>query len=653
MFCKNSLAKIPNMTTTKENHTRKFEAEVSQVLDLVINSLYSNKDIFLRELISNSSDALDKLRFNALTNQDLHKGDEELQIKIWLDQDARKIYIQDNGIGMTEEDMVNNLGTIARSGTKEFVKALQESSTQFDSNLIGKFGVGFYSGFIVADEIEVTSRKAGQDQIVKWTSTGKGDYSIQTLETEDLKDFNLDHQGTVISMKVKAGEDYDDYLTEWQIRSIVKKYSDFIEYPIKLKVTEKTEDGKEEILWENLNTQKAIWTRSKSEIKEEEYKEFYKHLSHDFSEPLDYLHYRAEGTNEYIALLYFPAKAPFDFFMPETQKSLSLYINKVFITNEAELLLPQYLRFIKGVVDASDLPLNVSREVLQQNPRVAAIKKNITKKVLSKLKDLKEKDFDKYVSFYKEFGKILKEGVHTDFANKNEILDLLLFESTKTNNAEYTNLKDYISRLDANPAANEDVKKSIYYITGESRAELETSPYLESFKAKDIEVLFMVDPIDEWVVMSGASFENKTFQSLSKGNVNLDKDSETEKEDSNADALVAKLKEVLDNKVGEIRYSHRLVDTLCCLVTADNDISANMERIYRNAKQQMPSAKRSLELNKNHAVIKKLNEAFAANPNDPIIADYAELIYGQAQLLEGSKISDLNKFVKLVSKLME
>lgn len=632
------------MTSTKESINRKFEAEVAQVLDLVINSLYSNKDIFIRELVSNSSDALDKLRFNALTKQDLIKEAGELEIKIWADKENRTLFIQDNGIGMNIDELTNNLGTIARSGTREFVKNLKENSQSFDSNLIGKFGVGFYSAFIVANEVEVISRKAGESETYKWSSQGKGEYSIDNLDQNEIQklDFKIPEHGTTIILKLREDEESSKYLDSWKIRNIIKKYSDFVEYPIKLKTIEKDDQGKEEILWEKLNSQKAIWTRSKSEITEEEYKEFYKHLSHDFMEPSDQLHYKAEGTNEYTALLYFPQKAPFDFFMPDSQKGLNLYINKVFITNEPELLLPMYLRFVKGVVDASDLPLNVSREVLQHNSRVAAIKKNISKKILSKLQDIKKKDLEKYTKFYKEFGKILKEGVHTDSAHKDEILDLLLFESTKTNNGELTSLKDYIGRA--------GTEAPIYFIAGESRRELENSPYLEAFKAKDIEVIFMTDPIDEWVVMSGANFENREFKSLTKGDINLEKDKE-ENQSENKIELLNRIQELLSDKVQEVRFSNRLVDTLCCLISSEHDLGANLERIYKNANRDLPQGKRILELNKNHPVIQKLENSLKDN-NQELLNDYTELIYAQAQLLEGSKVSDLAGFTKILGKLM-
>ncbi len=635
------------MTTETKGTARNFEAEVSQVLDLVINSLYSNKDIFLRELISNAADALAKLRFESLTNSALIADNEELKIAISLDSEARTITIRDNGIGMNEQDLVSHLGTIAKSGTKEFIQAIKDNpNAGFNSDLIGQFGVGFYSAFIVASDVKVISRKAGEEKCYLWQSQGKGQYEIEALTEADMEKYKLQgtKQGTTIILTLKDEEDINDYLSDWKIRSIVKKYSDFIEYPIKL---ETKDPETKEIIWEILNSQKAIWTRNKSEIKEEEYAEFYKHISHDYNDPLTYIHYQAEGTNEFTALLYIPKKAPFDMFMPDNQKGLQLYINKVFISSEPELLAPQYLRFVKGLVDARDLPLNVSRELLQQNPRVAAIKKNITKKVLSELENLKKNKKEEYLSFFQEFGKVIKEGVHTDYANKDKILDLLLFQTTKTKEGEYISLQEYCDRAGSEA-------KNIYYITGESRTELETSPYLEALREKDIEVLFMMDVIDEWVVMSGAEFQSKHFKSASKGEMDLDQKA---KEDTNAKQeehkdLLAKLESILDGKVAAVKFSDRLVNTLCCLVAGEHDISAHMERIYKNASQKLPESKRVLELNCNHKVIAKLDEIFKTDPQNSKLKDYADLIYGQALLLEGSKIDNLGRFTQLISELM-
>lgn len=641
------------MTTTETGSKRQFQAEVNQVLDLVINSLYSNKDIFLRELISNSSDALDKLRFNALTDSSLIKEDTELKIKLSIDKEVKKIIIQDNGIGMMEEDLVNNLGTIAKSGTKEFIQKIKETKdASFDSNLIGQFGVGFYSAFIVADKVTVVTKKAGQDTIYKWVSEAKAEYEISEIKQDELSELGIEelNQGTVIILDIKDDEECTEYLSEWKLRSIVKKYSDFVEYPIKLKSIEKKEDPEtkettEEVLWEVLNSQKAIWTKNPSEIKEEEYEEFYKHLSHDFNKPLDRIHYKAEGTNEFTALLYLPEKAGMDLFNPDNSKGLNLYINKVFISNEADLLLPQYLRFIKGVVDSSDLPLNVSREVLQKNGRVMAIKKNLTKKVLSKLAELLKKEPENYKKFFSEFGKVIKEGVHTDFANKDKILDLLVYQTSKTEPGEVISLKEYVERMPSE-------SKEIYFIAGDSRAELENSPYIESLKAKDIEVIFMIDPIDEWVTMSGGSYQEKNFKSATKGEVSLDDKKELEEKTKEHQDLLSKIKDSLGDKVAEVKFSDRLVDTLACLVTGENEMSAHMEKIYKAANQNIPAASRTLELNPNHKVVQKMSELLADTANEAKLADYSELIYDQALLLEGSKIPDLSRFSKLISDLM-
>ena len=642
---------------TETRKSKNFEAEVTQILDLVINSLYSNKDIFLRELISNSSDALDKLRFQALTNNDL-LGDEELEIKVWQDSENKKLFIQDNGIGLSEEDLVENLGTIAKSGTKEFIKNMKDQKDSFDSSLIGQFGVGFYSAFIVADKVQEISRKAVTDKYHMWESEAKSNYEIYVLDEKDLETYSVDkfNQGTTIILSLKEDDDSQSFLEEFKVRQVVKRYSDFIEYPIKLKVSnmefgkEDSETKDQEFLWENLNSQKALWTRPKNEIKEEEYNEFYSHVSHDYSKPFDYLHYKAEGTNEFTALLYLPQKAPFDLFVPESQKGLQLYINKVFITSDLDLLLPKYLRFIKGVVDATDLPLNVSREILQQNPRVEAIKKNVSKKLFSKFADLLKKDREAYTNFHKQFGAVIKEGVHVDHANREKIFDVLLFETTKTKPGEFITLQEYLDRA----PINKDNEKEFIYLTGESRAEIENSPYLEGLKEKDVEVLLLTDPIDEWVVMPGNEYKNTKFKSAAKGELESDEKQkeETEKQQKEFGDLVSTLKGHLDEKVSEIRFSNRLVNTLCCLVVDETGMSAHMERIFEQAKQELPKSKRILELNPKHEVVKKLNDIFNENKEDERIKDYADLIHGQAMLLEGSKIEDLPRFTQLVTKLM-
>jgi molecular chaperone HtpG len=691
------------MVFTTESHssnTRSFEAEVRQVLDLVIHSLYSNKDIFLRELISNASDALDKLRFAALSEKELIEANEELAIKLVIDSDKKRLIIRDNGIGMNEEDLASNLGTIAKSGTKEFINSLKESGSNqdFNESLIGQFGVGFYSAFIVANTVTVLSKKAKEETVNFWQSKGDGFYTLKTATDEDIAEFinpyfDTTKQGTVIILDLKNDDEATAFLKEYQVRSVVKKYSDFIEYPIKLKtenpekgsieyqlksIEDKIKDAKDEaekssaeqekadleeklnnepeFVFEILNSRKALWAKNKSEISEEDYKEFYRHISHDFNDPLTHIHFNAEGTNEFTALLFIPEKAPFDLFMQEDVKSLQLFINKVFITSETDLLLPKYLRFVKGVVDSSDLPLNVSREMLQENQKVVNIKKNITKKILSTLEKLKNDDKEKYSNFFKELGKVLKEGVHLDYSNKEKLLDLMMFESSTESAGVLRTLEEYSDKLDARTDLDEEVRKHIYVITGENRKELENSPYLEAFKAKDIEVLFLTDPIDEWVIMSAPEFKDKSFKAINKGNIDLgtkeEEKAEQAKKKEEFKDLLSKVQSNLAENISEVRFTDRLVNTLACLVVNEHEMGANLEKIYQSANQKVGKSKRILELNPNHRVIEKLNNSFKNNPEDELIKDYSELIYFQALLLEGSKIENLNRYNELVTNLM-
>ena len=691
------------MVFTTESHssnTRSFEAEVRQVLDLVIHSLYSNKDIFLRELISNASDALDKLRFAALSDKELIGANEELAIKLVIDSDKKRLIIRDNGIGMNEEDLASNLGTIAKSGTKEFINSLKESGSNqdFNESLIGQFGVGFYSAFIVADTVTVLSKKVKEETVNFWQSKGDGFYTLKTATDEDIAEFinpyfDTTKQGTVIVLDLKNDDEATAFLKEYQVRSVVKKYSDFIEYPIKLKtknpekgsieyqlksIENKIKDAKDEaekssveqekadleekfnnepeFVFEILNSRKALWAKNKSEISEEDYKEFYRHISHDFNDPLTHIHFNAEGTNEFTALLFIPEKAPFDLFMQEDVKSLQLFINKVFITSESDLLLPKYLRFVKGVVDSSDLPLNVSREMLQENQKVVNIKKNITKKILSTLEKLKNDDKEKYSNFFKELGKVLKEGVHLDYSNKEKLLDLMMFESSTESAGVLRTLEEYSDKLDARTDLEEEVRKHIYVITGENRKELENSPYLEAFKAKDIEVLFLTDPIDEWVIMSAPEFKDKSFKAINKGNIDLgakeEEKAEQAKKKEEFKDLLSKVQNNLSENISEVRFTDRLVNTLACLVVNEHEMGANLEKIYQSANQKVGKSKRILELNPNHRVIEKLNNSFKNNQDDQLIKDYSELIYFQALLLEGSKIENLNRYNELVTNLM-
>ena len=660
------------MVFTTESHssnTRSFEAEVRQVLDLVIHSLYSNKDIFLRELISNASDALDKLRFAALSEKELIEANEELAIKLVIDSDKKRLIIRDNGIGMNEEDLASNLGTIAKSGTKEFINSLKESGSNqdFNESLIGQFGVGFYSAFIVAETVTVLSKKAKEETVNFWQSKGDGFYTLKAATDEDITEFispyfDTTKQGTVIVLDLKNDDEATAFLKEYQVRSVVKKYSDFIEYPIKLKTENpekenpEKEDNEPEFVFEILNSRKALWAKNKSEISEEDYKEFYRHISHDFNDPLTHIHFNAEGTNEFTALLFIPEKAPFDLFMQEEVKSLQLFINKVFITSETDLLLPKYLRFVKGVVDSSDLPLNVSREMLQENQKVVNIKKNITKKILSTLEKLKNDDKEKYSNFFKELGKVLKEGVHLDYSNKEKLLDLMMFESSTESAGVLRTLEEYSDKLDARTDLDEEVRKHIYVITGENRKELENSPYLEAFKAKDIEVLFLTDPIDEWVIMSAPEFKDKSFKAINKGNIDLgakeEEKAEQAKKKEEFKDLLSKVQNNLAENISEVRFTDRLVNTLACLVVNEHEMGANLEKIYQSANQKVGKSKRILELNPNHRVIEKLNNSFKNNPEDELIKDYSELIYFQALLLEGSKIENLNRYNELVTNLM-
>jgi molecular chaperone HtpG len=611
------------MVFTAESHssnTRSFEAEVRQVLDLVIHSLYSNKDIFLRELISNASDALDKLRFAALSEKELIGANEELAIKLVIDSDKKRLIIRDNGVGMNEEDLASNLGTIAKSGTKEFINSIKESGSNqdFKESLIGQFGVGFYSAFIVADTVTVLSKRAKEEAVNFWQSKGDGFYTLKAATDEDIAEFinpyfDTIKQGTVIVLDLKNDDEAAAFLKEYQIRSVVKKYSDFIEYPIKLKtenpekesieyqlksIEDKIKDAKDEtekssaeqekadleeklnnepeFVFEVLNSRKALWAKNKSEISEEDYKEFYRHISHDFNDPLTHIHFNAEGTNEFTALLFIPEKAPFDLFMQEDVKSLQLFINKVFITSESDLLLPKYLRFVKGVVDSSDLPLNVSREMLQENQKVVNIKKNITKKILSTLEKLKNDDKEKYSKFFKELGKVLKEGVHLDYSNKEKLLDLMMFESSTESAGILRTLEEYSDKLNAKTDLDEEVRKHIYVITGENRKELENSPYLEAFKAKDIEVLFLTDPIDEWVIMSAPEFKDKSFKAINKGNIDLgakeEEKAEQAKKKEDFKDLLSKIQNVLTENISEVRFTDRLVNTLACLVVNEHEM---------------------------------------------------------------------------------
>ena len=576
---------------------KEFKTEVQQLLDLVIHSLYSNKDIFLRELISNGSDAIDKLRFNALSDKKLLKDQTDFGIKLYTDNDAKTLIIEDNGIGMTKDELEANIGTIASSGTRRFMEEIKKGNSSDNPELIGQFGVGFYSAFMVADKVTLKTRPAGSDESWTWESSGDGSYEI----TEGGRDKN----GTEITLSLK--EDCRDYIVEFRLREIIKKYSDFVEYPILMDITreepELDEEGKPKegaekkvtITEETLNSMKAIWMRPKSEVKKDEYNDFYKHISHDYTDPFKTIHYSAEGTLEFKALLYLPSKAPFDMFQHEGIKhGINLYVKRVFIMDNCEALVPRYLRFVKGVVESNDLPLNVSREILQEDLIIKKIEKNVTSKILTTLKGMMKKSKEDYINFYKEFGKVIKEGIEVDPTNKDKIKDLLLYESSKTKPGEYISLKEYTERMIAD-------QKNIYFLTGDSRATVDNSPHLEVFKKKDVEVLFMTEPVDEFILPGFGEYSDKSLKSIAQGDIDLGTEEEKKiAEEQKKEVtgkyknLIKKIEESLKEDVKEVRLSNRLTDSPSCLVTDEGDINPQMERIFAAMNQPVPEVKRIL-----------------------------------------------------------
>ena len=634
---------------------KEFKTEVQQLLDLVIHSLYSNKDIFLRELISNGSDAIDRLRFEALSNKELIKDDPEFRIKLFVDNEAKTLRIEDNGIGMTRDELEENIGTIARSGTRQFMEELKKGKAKASPELIGQFGVGFYSAFMVADSVMLKTRPATGDESWTWESSGDGTYEIS--------EGGRDKRGTEITLHLNKSS--RDYIVEFRLRQIIKKYSDFVEYPVVMDIIRdetpmddegKPKEGAEKqttVTEETLNSMKAIWMRPKSEVKKEEYNEFYKHVSHDYIDPLKTIHYSAEGKIEFKALLYLPAKAPFDMFQQEgTKHGIHLYVKRIFIMDNCEALLPRYLRFAKGVVESNDLPLNVSREILQEDVIIKKIEKSVTTKILSELKSMMKKSEEDYLSFYREFGKVLKEGVEIDPTNKDKIKDLLLFESSRTEPGKYVSLKEYTERMVLD-------QKEIYYITGTSRSAVENSPHLEVFKKKEIEVLFMIEPVDEFILSGFGEYDKKKLKSIAQGDIDLG----TEEEKKIADEqkketsgkykkLIKKVQDSLKDYVKEVRLSDRLTDSASCLVTDDGDMNPQMERIFAAMNQAVPETKRILELNPDHPVIETMNDLFAADKKNPKLADYSELLYDQALLTEGIAIKDPARFARLVTGLM-
>ena len=628
------------MSVEAHKETLEFQAEVSQVLNLVIRSLYSNKEIFLRELISNASDAADKLRFEALTDDALYEGDSELKIRVGFDKEARTITVADNGIGMDRHEVAEHIGTIARSGTKQFFQSLTGDQAK-DSQLIGQFGVGFYSAFIVADRVTLTTRRAGlgAEHGVRWESDGEGSYTLETLEKPS--------RGTEVTLHLR--EDESDFLDSFRLRSIIQKFSDHIAIPV---VMEKErfgeEHGSQEPEEETVNRGSALWMRSKSEITEEEYNEFYKHVSHDFDEPLAHVHNRVEGTNEYTALLFLPKHAPFDLWDREPKHGIKLYVRRVFIMDEADKLMPHYLRFVKGVVDSDDLPLNVSREILQHNRKIDTIRGANVKRILGLLEKLAKDEPEKYTEFWKEFGRALKEGPAEDFANRERIAALLRFASTRSEGKEESvSLDDYIGRM-------KEGQEKIYYITAETHAAARNSPHLEIFRKKDIEVLLLSDRVDEWLVSHLTEYQGKSLQSVAKGKLDLGKlaDEEErkaeEKPSEEQQSLIKRIQDVLGEAVKEVRASHRLTDSPACLVVEDYEMSAHLARVLKSVGQDAPMGKPILEINTGHPLLERLQ----GEGDEERFADLSKILFDQALLAEGGHLEDPAAFVRRLNHLM-
>ncbi len=625
-----------------------FQAEARQLLDLMVHSVYSDKDSFLRELISNASDALDKLRIEAFRNKDLDVDTTDLHIEIEADKNARTLTIRDNGIGMTRPEVVDLIGTLAKSGTAELRQQLREAKNETVSEeLIGQFGIGFYSTFMVADKVELLTHKAGESEATKWESSGDGTYTIASVGGAP--------QGTSVTLHLKPEDAEDalhDYASEWKIRTLVKKYSDFIAWPIRMDVEQRSEeDGKETVTieTETLNSMKALWARPKDEVSEDEYKEFYKHIAHAWDDPLEVISMKAEGNFEYQALLFIPSRAPFDLFEPDAAIGVQLYVKRVFIMGDCDQLMPRYLRFIKGVVDAQDLSLNVSREILQQDRQINAIRRRLTKKVLSTVKDLQSERPEDYRTFWSQFGKVLKEGLLRDFDNQETLLQISSFASTHSDD-QLTTLAEYVERM-------KEGQQQIFYATGESRQQILNSPHLEAFKAKGYEVLLLTDTVDEIWVGSVTEFEGKLLQSVAKGDVDLDTEDEKsaheaerkEQEKDFAD-LLAWLKETLSEHVKEVRLSSRLTESPACLITDAFGITPTLARIYRASGQDVPVGKRTLELNPNHPLVTGLQQAHKDRGDDASVAETAELLYGTALLAEGGAPDDPARFAELLAQ---
>ena len=632
-----------------------FQAEARQLLDLMVHSVYSNKDSFLRELISNASDALDKLRLEAFRNKDLDVDTSDLHIEIDTDKDARTLTVRDNGIGMTRGEVVELIGTLAKSGTAELRQQLREAKNAAASEeLIGQFGIGFYSVFMVADKVELLTRKAGESDATRWESSGDGTYTIESIDDAPL--------GTSVTLHLKpedAEDELHDYTAEWKIKNLVKKYSDFIAWPIRMEVVHTTpalekegaEGGEETVTieTETLNSMKALWARPKDEVSDEEYKEFYKHIGHAWDDPLEVIAMKAEGTFEYQALLFIPSHAPFDLFNRDAHTGVQLYVKRVFIMGDCDELMPEYLRFIKGVVDAQDLSLNVSREILQQDRQIKAMRRRLTKKVLSSIKELQSERPEDYRTFWTQFGRVLKEGLMSDFDNQDTLLRISSFASTHSDE-EVTTLAEYVERM-------KDGQEQIFYATGETRQQILKSPHLEAFKAKGYEVLVLTDPVDEVWVGNVTEFDGKPLQSVAKGEVDLDSEedesaAEREEQQKEFADLLAWLKETLSEHVKEVRLSTRLTESPACLITDAFGMTPALARLYRASGQTVPVGKRILELNPNHPLVTGLREAQKKADDDAArtaVAETAELLYGTALLAEGGALEDPARFAELVA----
>lgn len=624
--------------------TLEFEAEARQLLQLMVHSIYSNKDTFLRELISNASDALDKLRLEAYRDKDLQVDTSDLHIAIEVDKEQRSLTVRDNGIGMSRDDVVLLIGTIAKSGTVDFLRKMKDSKdAAAPQDLIGQFGVGFYSSFMVADRVTLLTRRAGESHATSWESSGGGTYTIESLDDAP--------QGTAVTLYLKP-EDKDDqlfdYTDAWKIKEIVKRYSDFIAWPIRMEVERTDKEGQRTHEVETINSMKALWARSKNEVEEHEYKDFYKHVSHDWNDPLEIIRMKAEGTFEYQALLFIPSHAPLDLFMRDRKRGIQLYVKRVFIMDDCEALMPEYLRFIKGVVDAQDLSLNVSREILQQDRQIQLMRRRLVKKVLSTVQDMMTGNVAHYQTFWTQFGRVVKEGLVNDFENRDTILAIVSFASTY-HAEELTTLRQYLDRM-------KDEQQDIYYVTGESRSIIESSPHMEAFRARGFEVLLLTDPVDEMWVESVREFDGKRFQSIAKGQVDLDTEEEKQTAESERDQqkkdfadLLSWMTTTLQENVKEVRLSSRLTTSPACIVGDTHDVTPTLEKMYRAMGQDVPRIKRILELNPTHPLVSGLQKAYGERKDDAGLAETAELLYGMAHLAEGGELSDPSRFIRLLA----